>query len=89
MIFIGPFAGRLLPCGSVRRALLLIATRIVIGKKIFSEQTFDLRYDGRQDGQGYLMKMPPIQGNNGTGALARFWESVAPLRTHIRTVQDL
>lgn len=71
VLFLGPYHDQSIPCGRITRALLLIVMHIVIGKKIFRVMDFDLRFDGTQIGQGYLMKMPPlVGGTNGTGASA-------------------
>lgn len=71
VLFLGPYHDQSLPCGRIRRALLLIVTEIVIGKKSFCGMEFGLKIDGTQVGQGYLLKMPSRVGQiNSTRTLA-------------------
>lgn len=70
VLFLGPYADEVLQCGRIRKALVLIATDLIVGKKLFSEEEFELKYNGKQIGQGFLMKMTSIKDQDKDGALA-------------------
>lgn len=69
-MFIGPDSPGPLSCGSIAKTFRMLALVVVVGKRVFLEQEFNILYDGRRIGAGYLMRLPRAVKHNSTAVLA-------------------